>query len=157
MEKNTYIASKEDKEVFLKENSTYIASNAFREVQIPISIFRNGLSGLEAISKYLKDVLRMRFCEIASILNRDDRTIWNAYTNANKKSKDFIVEETNHLIPVSLFSDRNLSVLEIITSYLKETSNLRFCDIAGLLNKNDRTIWTVYNRFKKKRRNYVYN
>ena len=54
-------------------------------------------------------------------------------------------------IPSNIFRDRTLSVLEIMVEYLKEEINLSYHEIAVLLNRDDRTIWTVYNRAKKKR------
>lgn len=54
-------------------------------------------------------------------------------------------------IPASIFRDRSLSVLETMVEYLKEDQQLPFHRIAKLLNRNDRTIWTVYHRVKKKR------
>jgi hypothetical protein len=53
-------------------------------------------------------------------------------------------------IPTSIFLDRTISVLEAITKYLKEEKNLTYHQIAVLLNRDDRTIWTCYNRAKKK-------
>lgn len=54
-------------------------------------------------------------------------------------------------IPVSILKDRKLSALEAISEYLKETLNMNYHEIAVLMNRDDRTIWTVYNRAKKKR------
>lgn len=55
-------------------------------------------------------------------------------------------------VPVGLFRDRSLAALEIMVEYLHDDKKLAFCEIAKLLNRDDRTIWTVYNRAKKKRR-----
>jgi hypothetical protein len=55
-------------------------------------------------------------------------------------------------IPSSVLKDRKLSVLEIIVEYMKEEMELSFHQIAVLLNRNDRTIWTVYARAKNKRK-----
>ena len=55
-------------------------------------------------------------------------------------------------IPTSIFQDRELSVLEAITEYLKEKKGMRYSEIAKLLNRDDRTIWTSYNRAKAKRK-----
>ena len=60
-------------------------------------------------------------------------------------------EEENLLIPSSILKDRTLSVLESIVEYLKEKRNLSYHEIAELLGRDDRTIWTVYDRAKKKR------
>jgi|SRR3989344_5424471 len=54
-------------------------------------------------------------------------------------------------IPTSIFVDRSLSVLEILSEYLKEDQKLNYHQIAVLLNRDDRTIWTCYHRAKKKR------
>jgi hypothetical protein len=54
-------------------------------------------------------------------------------------------------IPSVIFRDRSLKVLEILVEYLKEHQNMTYHEIAVLLNRDDRTVWTVYNRAKKKR------
>lgn len=159
MEPNTYIPSKDDKKVFFRDNFTYIPSSSIQEnLFVPIYIFSNGLSGLEAISKYLKEVSNLRFCDIARLTNRDDRTIWDAYNSAKKKSEgSFFVEKYQFSVPISIFNNRTLSVLENLAVYLKEELHLRYCDIAILLNKDQRTVWTAYNRAKKKRKNVENN
>ena len=55
-------------------------------------------------------------------------------------------------IPTSIFQDRELSVLEAIAEYLKEKKGMRYSEIAKLLNRDDRTIWTAYQRAKAKRK-----
>ena len=55
-------------------------------------------------------------------------------------------------IPLRILQDRTFAVLESIVEYLKEEKDLRYFEIAELLNKDQRTIWTVYNRAKKKRK-----
>ena len=122
------------------------------DVYVPVSVFTNGASGLESISKYLKENVGMRYSAIANLMNRDDRTIWNACQDATRKASEFSAEETSVKIPLSIFHDRSLSVLEAIAEYLKESMGLRYCDIASLLGKDQRTVWTVYSRAKKKRR-----
>jgi len=65
----------------------------------------------------------------------------------------FVVEEISpYSIPVSILQDRNISVLENIAVYLKDTFGLTYHNIAVLLNRDDRTIWTVYQRAKKKKK-----
>ena len=54
-------------------------------------------------------------------------------------------------IPTTIFKDRTYSVLEAIVLYLKEGKNLTYHEIAVLLNRDDRTVWTVYSRVKKKK------
>jgi len=55
------------------------------------------------------------------------------------------------VIPSSIFQDRKLSVLEAMVEYFKEKKNLKYSEIARLLNRDDRTIWTSYQRAKQKR------
>ena len=59
--------------------------------------------------------------------------------------------EREVLIPSSVFLDRNISVLEALVKYLKEQKKLTYHEIAVLLNRDDRTIWTCYSRAMKKR------
>lgn len=146
-------SKKEDKGHFDSRKTVYDGKKQ-EEILLPISIFRNGLSGLEAISTYLKDNNQLRYCEIAKLLNRDDRTVWDAYNSAIQKSNgSSILEETNHFVPLTIFNNRSFSVLEALVTYLKEVLNLRYCKIAVLLNKDARTVWTAHSRAKKKRKN----
>jgi len=123
------------------------------KVLLPVSIFNNKeLGSLETIVKYLKENLNLKYHEIAQVLNRNDRTIWTTYNNAVKKKKEKLpVKESKFFIPVSIFKDRKFSVLEALVSYLKDNFNLRYSEIAVLLNRDERNIWTVYNRYKKKK------
>ena len=66
-----------------------------------------------------------------------------------KKVKDVHLE-LSHL-PISIFKDRSISVLEVIVEYLHEVKGLGFKQIAIQLNRNERTIWTVYHRVRQKR------
>jgi DNA-binding CsgD family transcriptional regulator len=53
-------------------------------------------------------------------------------------------------IPLKLFSSSKLGVLEVIVKYLKENTTLSYADIAKLLNRDQRTIWTTYSKAIKK-------
>jgi Mn-dependent DtxR family transcriptional regulator len=61
------------------------------------------------------------------------------------------IKDKELTLPSSIFRDRDLSVLEAIAEYLKDKKNLRYSEIAKLLNRDDRTIWTAYTRAKEKR------
>ncbi len=126
-----------------------------RPDEIPIEIFQDpNLSGLESIVKYLKEVHALKYSEIAKMLGRDDRTIWTAYNKSKEKSPEQNAPtKTSFSIPINLFKNRLFSVLEHISSHLKDNYNLTYHRIAELLGKNDRTIWTVYNRYLKKVQN----
>jgi len=116
-------------------------------VSIPISIFKNN-SPLESLVKYLKENLNLSLSEISRLLNRDQRTIWITYDNASKKIRELEVKE-KILIPISLFSNRKLSVLENLVYYLikKEISLIK---ISSMLNRDYKTIYTIYTRSLKK-------
>jgi hypothetical protein len=54
-------------------------------------------------------------------------------------------------IPLEVLKDRKVSVLEGIVEYMKK-QGLSFHEIGVLLNRDERNIWTVYNRATKKRK-----
>ena len=125
------------------------------EVKVPISVFKNDyLSSLENIVKYLRENLLLSFKQIGSLTNRNPIALAVTYRNAKKKleAKFAITEISPYSIPVSILKDRNISVLENIAVYLKDTFGLTYHSIAVLLNRDDRTIWTVYQRAKKKKK-----
>jgi len=146
-------ADGKDREFF--ENKKQLGGSS--EVFIPLGVFRNESSGLEAISMYMKNVLGLRYCDIANLLNRDDRTIWGAFNSAVEKDGMQKEIADGFKVPVSIFHDRSLSVLEAVAEYLKEQHSMKYCRIAELLNRDQRTVWTVYTRAKKKRKNAQFN
>ena len=54
-------------------------------------------------------------------------------------------------IPCNVLRDRTLKVLEVLVEHLKDKENMTYREIGELLNRDERTIWTVYNRATKKR------
>lgn len=128
---------------------------AKEEVKVPISVFQNDkLGSLENIVKYLRENLLLSFKQIASLTNRNEIALAVTYRNAKRKleAKFVIMEISPYSIPVTILQDRNISVLENISFYLKDTFGLTYHKIAVLLNRDDRTIWTVYQRAKKKKK-----
>ena len=124
-----------------------------KEILIPVSVFEaRNLSSLEIVCKYLKEELDFGYSKIASMLNRDSRTIWTTYQNALSKRKERLpVRDSKFYIPISILANRKLSVLEAIVSYLKDNFNLRYSEISALLNRDERNVLAVYNRFRKKK------
>jgi len=123
-----------------------------KEETIPIHIFNNEtLSALETIVKYLKENKKLKHSTIAKKINRSTKTIWATYQKAKQKQqKRFEEQETKITIPSTIFYNRTLSVLEHITKHLKENYDLNFTEIARLLNRSTKTIWTTHQRAKKK-------
>ena len=123
-----------------------------KEPSIPIGIFDNdALSSLEAIVKYLKEENKIRFSKIAKMLNRSSKTIWATYDKASKKMpSSFGLVSTKIFIPLSAFSNREFSILESLVGFIKDLDYSNH-EIGVMLHLDDRTIWTVYDRVKKKR------
>jgi len=118
------------------------------EIYLPLTLFKSKLSPLQIIVKYLRENLGKTNKQTALLLNRDPKTIWVTYKAVEKK-KALVIEQSEIQIPVSIFKDRRLSILEALVNYLKEF-DMKYSEIARLLNKDQRTIWTVHSRAKKK-------
>jgi|GEM_PF-2266312 len=58
-------------------------------------------------------------------------------------------------IPSFVFKDRTLSVLEVMVEYLRDNKKMKFHNIAVIINRDDRTVWTVYRRAKLKRKGII--
>jgi len=139
------------KECNLSKNDLINIYEGVEQLRIPLSIFSHKLSPLEAFVKYLKENLGLRFNKIASELNRDDRSIWRTYQQSKIKSEIALeLKKDEILIPISIFKNRNLSILEHLVVYLKDELDIPVKEISTLVNKKPSTIWTVHNRAKKK-------
>ena len=136
------MAESEIQALFHQNSSSKIGQN------LPVSIFTTPeLSALEVICRYLKDEKGLRYSEIALLLNRDQRTIWVTYHNSLKKRGARLeLSPAKYEIPLTIFQDRSHSVLESIVHHLKDTYNLRYSEIAVLINRDERNIWQLYNR-----------
>ncbi len=127
-------------------------------VSIPASLFNNPLCPLENVVLYLHIKFGFSQTEIAGMLERDHTTIWTTLEHAMKKIKlgkykeiMDLVDDTNQiLVPIEVFSDRKLSILESLSIYIKDKFGMSYHQIAMILGKNDRTVWTVVNRARKK-------
>lgn len=118
---------------------------------IPLSIFSSEISPLRALVKFLHENRLKNFSEIANILSRDPRTIWTEYEpvkNLKQFSSRITTTETV-FIDSKILSNRSLSILEAITSELSLRGYSKK-DMAKLLNKSPKTIWTVLDRASKK-------
>lgn len=84
-------------------------------------------------------------------------------TNSNGQSNKIITDQLVETsvrqgyvnIPSFIFRDRSVAVLEALVEYMKEIKKLSYHEIAVMLNRNDRTIWTVYRRAKLKRKGLI--
>lgn len=120
--------------------------------EIPLSIFSKKLSSLETITKYLRENQKLNFVKIAELTSRNQKALCRTYHNALKKQKEpFKLTESEFYFPVYILKNRNLSVLEVIVTYLKEKLNLSLIKISSLLKRDPSTIWTIHNRALKKK------
>jgi hypothetical protein len=122
------------------------------ELEVPLSVFKNDyLSALETIVKYLHENKGLRLSEIAKLTCRDQRAIGVTYGFASKKMKVALKAPiSKYSLPISVISDKKMSVLESLVFHLKKTYSLSYHDISMLLLRDERTIWTVYHRALKK-------
>jgi DNA-binding CsgD family transcriptional regulator len=119
-------------------------------VRIPLSIFAARLSPAEALVKYLKEQEKLRYADIARLLNRDQRGIWCTYQRAQKKLPGMLsVPPSPHTVPATAFQDRTLSILEHVVHHLR-AQNIPLKNIAQLVNKSPSTITTVHGRARRK-------
>ncbi|MBR9690292.1 hypothetical protein GOV08_01270 [Candidatus Woesearchaeota archaeon] len=121
------------------------------ELSFPISILNQKLTTLESLVKYLKEEKEFSFSKTAEILSRDQRNIWHIYDSAKKKLfQKFQVKDEKIWIPIRIISDGKLSAQEAVVWFLKEEIGFSFAKIAKLLERDQRTIWTVYQRARGK-------
>jgi len=121
-----------------------------QELSFPSEILNKRLTVLESVVKYLKEEKSHSLRKISVALKRDERNIWHIYKKANEKYKErFVITKPEYLVPISVFSN-GLSALESVVVYLREKFELSYHEIAILLKRDDRTIWTVYKRAEKK-------
>ncbi len=155
-------------------------------IYIPIGIFLSDFGAAEILVKYLHEDKKLKFSEIARLINRDQRTIWVNYNNSRRikeiKTYDNIVKDQNFRaenfgfpeysqgvkreninvldyklqIPVEVLSDRRLSIFESIVKYLREKGHKNF-EIAKILNKDERNIGTFYSRAIRKSLNAMFS
>ena len=69
---------------------------------------------------------------------------------SDKEIDSYIKTRKEILIPISVFSNK-ISTLENVTAYLKDIEGLTHTQIADLLKRDVKTIWSAYNRAEKKK------
>jgi hypothetical protein len=117
------------------------------ELKIPLQIFQNRNLGIfETIVKFMHENHSLSFIEISKLVNRDNRTIWCSYHNANKKVPyKFKPKQTSEtiMIPIEIFSYRENGLLVTLVKYCNQELNLTNSKIAKLIDRNYKTIWAV--------------
>jgi hypothetical protein len=136
-----------------KEDILALAANKKNlNESIPVSIIRTlELSSLEAIVKFLRENRNKSYKIIGTLLNRNHKTLAVTYAVAIRKKPELFSkerEDDSNRIPFTAFNN-DLSILESICTYLKSI-DYSYADIARMINKDQRTVWTVCHRAKIK-------
>ena len=101
---------------------------------------------LKLVAKELKEKYNLSYSEILAAYELKEK-----YNLSYEEILGLKKEESKEIeIPISVFSNEELSTLEIICKYLKENRNLSYHDIAVLIKRDDRTIWTTYQNSLRK-------
>jgi DNA-binding NarL/FixJ family response regulator len=117
-------------------------------ILIPSSIFADRrLSFTEAIVDYLWCEHRIGQSVIAGLLSIDRRNVHTLLSRAAKKKPkpSVSISQENIFIPLTIFSDRSGPSLEALVLHLKGLG-LKNKDIARILNRSEKTIWTAISR-----------
>jgi len=123
------------------------------EEGIPTSIFSKDIGVLETVVKYLHENQGRSLGEIAGILKRSQNNIAVSYLNSKAKQAEKFRKTVSAVrIPLDIFSKKT-TCFESICIHLKDTKSLSFHNIGALLDRDERTIWTIYKRAKKKVKN----
>lgn len=70
---------------------------------------------------------------------------------ARENKEEISKEKAEYFIPSSIFLQEDLSPYEAIVSYLKEEKKLTYREIGRSIGRDERNVWTIYNRAKKKK------
>ncbi len=106
---------------------------------------------LNLVSKELKQDYSEEKEKIAKLLIKE---IKKKYRINNKEIAELIETRKEITIPLIIFKEK-LGALEVLTRYLKENLAMNYKEIAILLNRDERTIWTAYHKSKKKQKELI--
>ena len=135
MKENQIIVRMQELANELKEKYNYsslrIAQHINKEEVIPITVFSTEMSPLRALVCFLRQE-GMTNRKISNKVRRSYRSVWGVKT---KKRID--PTPTKIFIPLAKFN-KDESILETVVSFLKEKKDLRFSEIADILNKGSK-------------------
>jgi hypothetical protein len=143
-----------------KNRAIFLGGNlrkAISGISVPLYLLGDrSLTVLEALIEYLKEHVKLNYRQIGVVLKRDERNIRDIYLHAKEKRlkskfRAAVPEKVIH-VPVSIFADRKVSALEALVAHLHVRLGFSYHEIAVMLNRDDRTVWTCYHRFKQKTR-----
>lgn len=120
------------------------ALGLIREDTIPASVFCTELGALESIVVYLRELHQLSYVNIGKKLSRSAAVIGVVYRTARKKYQQPLSVTSAVAVPVAIFADRSVSMQRHLVRYLHDQRKMQFCDIARLIHRNPRTVWTAY-------------
>lgn len=137
--------------ISIRELQSYLEQRG-KTPSIPITVFaHNQLAPLQALVKYLKENLGYANHTIARLLGRSQKTIWQTYSDSLRVVKEPLTYGSAKIsIPFSIFVPSKLTIFEQLIIYLKDQLGYTYHSVGLLINRNERTIWTVYRRALKK-------
>ncbi len=106
------------------------------------------------MKKRLSDKINKNNIDLDSLNSENIIKLLLEKISETKKSRGLIEKRKN--IPLSVFKNKKLGILEAIVKYLKEECKYKYSKIAKILNRDDRTIWTTYNNAKKRSKKPLY-
>ncbi len=125
-----------------------------RQILVPCKVFCDrSLSFSESLIEFLWTGHRLSPSEIGKLLSMDRRNVWTLMERiAKKKGTEPPKSGPSEgiLLPISLFSGREASVLELIVGYLREVEGLSNKDVSLQLCRSEKTVWTAYDRYRKR-------
>ena len=86
---------------------------------------------------------RKALSNLNKLIDEDNKTLLVALESLIELYKE---RNSSHYpkLPISIFADGKLSILEAVVKFLKENKSLSYSEIAKLLNRDARTVWTAY-------------
>lgn len=61
-----------------------------------------------------------------------------------------LLENGEIMVPLSIFSNRRLGIMECLVKYMRENMGMRIAEIARALGRDNRVLWTTYDHARKK-------
>lgn len=117
--------------------------------KFPMGISKK-LTVLESAVKYFLENKTLQPKDVAKILGREKKNILQIYKTASRKYPQKFITKGKVWVPSAVLVGTKLSAQEAVVTFLHEKKNLTFHEIAVLLKRDDRTIWTAYQRGKAK-------
>jgi len=140
------------KEEYRREREISIDyNNSKPDLHIPACVFNNKLSSYETVVKFLRENHGYSFEKAGRVLGKQKSSTHRAYKKAIIKHKESLeITDLQFLIPLNIFKQTKLPVLEALVTFLKDSHELNYSQISALLMRNESTVRTAYNRAKVK-------